>query len=131
MNENLSDQHLTPEISVDFLDGGPVDASHRLHLERCDECRQEIDKLTSTLTLLRSAEEREFIRVGGSEEIRPRGKGLGMWLVAVAACLVAVVLIYPTVRPDGSSNGRPDAWMSQRDSIVLERLAEEMRSSSS
>ena len=120
MNEKVAGQHLTPEISIDFLDGAPVDASHRLHLERCDACRREIDERTSTLTLLRSAEERELIRVPGSEEIRPRGKGLGMWLVAAAACLVALVLLYPTMRPDGWSNGRSDAWMSQRDSIVSE-----------
>ena len=120
MSENLSGQHLTPQICIDFLDGIPVDASHRLHLERCHACRQEIDELTSTLTLLRSAEKREFNRVSGSEEIRPRGKGLGVWLVAAAACLVAFVFLYPTVRPDGWSNRQPNAWMSQRDSIVSE-----------
>ncbi len=80
----------------------------------------ELDELTGTLTLLSSAEEREVIGIAGPEEIRPRGKGLGMWLVAAAAFLVTVVLIYPTVKPDGWSDGRPDAWMSERNSIVSE-----------
>ena len=120
MNDRGADQHLTPEIYIDLLDGAPVEASHRLHVERCDACRRELDELTGTLTLLSSAEEREVIGIAGPEEIRPRGKGLGMWLVAAAAFLVTVVLIYPTVKPDGWSDGRPDAWMSERNSIVSE-----------
>ena len=120
MNDREADQHLTPEICIDLLDGAPVEASHRLHVERCDACRRELDELTGTLTLLSSAEESEVIGVAGPEDIRPRGKGLGVWLVAAAAFLVALVLIYPTVRPDGWSDGRPEAWMSEQDSIVSE-----------
>jgi hypothetical protein len=120
MNDREADQHLTPEICIDLLDGAPVEACHRLHASRCDTCRRGIDELTDTLTLLRSAEEREVTGVTGREEIGSRGKGFGVWLVAAAAFLVALVLIYPTVRPDGWSDGRPEAWMSERDASVTE-----------
>lgn len=48
------EQHLTPEVFVDFIEGSPVDASWRAHLDECRACRVELTELERTLAVLRA-----------------------------------------------------------------------------
>lgn len=99
--------HLAPETFIDLAEGVPVEASHRLHVERCEGCRGELEELRRTLALLNAVEQLD----SGEADVpatRPRARGLGLWLVAAAAILVALVVSYPKVRPEGvlaESNG--------------------------
>jgi hypothetical protein len=49
-------EHLSPEIFVDLLEGSPVEARWRRHLDDCPECPRELGELGETLDWVRSAE---------------------------------------------------------------------------
>jgi hypothetical protein len=84
-----TNEHLTPELFIDLLDGAPVAAECRLHLTECAECREELRELEETLGLLRSGEKDE--RPAPPARASRRYAYL-WWAVSAAAVLVAVLL---------------------------------------
>ena len=79
--------HLAPEAFVDLLEGAPVEASHRLHLDRCDRCRRELHELQETLALAKMGDV-----LGTGTEVAPkRRRPFVVWLAAAAA--VALVFV--------------------------------------
>jgi len=77
--------HLTPEVFVDMVEGSPVEASRRQHLEHCLECRQELEELRQTLSILHED-------VGTVAP--PAGTRLRWWLATAAAIALAVSALY-------------------------------------
>jgi hypothetical protein len=84
MENRSSNHHLDPETFVDLLEGAPVDASHRQHLGRCEECRRELEDLRETLALLESEDE-------GKQGSVPARRFRYLWWAAAAAVLVAAL----------------------------------------
>lgn len=81
--------HLTPEVFIDVLEGSPVDASRRQHLENCSDCRQELEELEQTLARLHED-------VGAVAPVAPPPvrRRLRWWLATAAAVAIAVSAAY-------------------------------------
>ena len=80
MDSSNQTPHLAPEVFVDALEGAPIDARWQRHLRQCTECREEIEGLKRTLTVL-------------SEEEMPSNAAVDKrrWLLAAAAAVIASV----------------------------------------
>jgi len=79
--------HLSPEAFVDVIDGVPVDASWRQHLESGERCRRELDGLRETLSLLDVNAETSAPAPGTV----PRRGPAPRWVAVAAAVLVTAL----------------------------------------
>jgi len=84
MTSQRQQDHLTPEVFVDVLDGSPVDASWRQHLESCSECRQELDELEQTLAILN-----DDVATAAFLAPPPVERSLSRWWATAAAVVIA------------------------------------------
>lgn len=84
MSREHDTTHLSPEAFVDVIDGAPVDASWRQHLESCERCRRELDELRETLSLFNAETS------APAPASPPRGS-TPRWVAVAAAVLVTVL----------------------------------------
>ena len=89
MTSERQQDHLTPEVFVDVLEGSPVDASWRQHLESCSDCRQELEALEQTLAILKED-------VGTAASLAPPSveRSLSRWWATAAAVVIAAGAAY-------------------------------------
>ncbi len=80
---DMANQHLTPELFVDLLEGAPVDAERTRHLASCAACRLELEELRETLGVVRST------TLSASA-----GRRYMTWAAAAAAVLVAMLFFH-------------------------------------
>ena len=88
-----SKQHLPPEAFIDMIEGSPVDACWRQHVDACAECRTEIAMLRSTVDELRRDVEPVLDRAEDSVAPAPRPavRSYRLLLPVAAALLIALV----------------------------------------
>ena len=89
MTSERQQDHLTPEVFVDVLEGSPVDAPWRQHLENCSECRQELEVLEQTLAILH-----EDVVTAAPLARPPVQRSFSRWLATAAAVVIAVSAVY-------------------------------------
>ena len=89
MSSERQQDHLTPEVLVDVLEGSPVEASWRQHLENCSDCRQELEALEQTLAILKED-------VGTAAPLAPPSveRSLSRWWATAAAVVIAAGAAY-------------------------------------
>jgi len=89
MTSERQQDHLTPEVFVDVVEGSPVDASWRQHLENCTDCGQELEELEQTLAILNED-------VGTAAPFAPRSaeRSLSRWWATAAAVVIAASAAY-------------------------------------
>lgn len=85
MSDQHGAKHLTPEAFVDMIDGTPVEASWRQHLESCERCRRELDELRGTLSLLSTDTS------APAPTLPPRRRPVPGWMAVAAAVLFAAL----------------------------------------
>jgi hypothetical protein len=94
MKDEPGNDHLTPELLVDLLEGTPVAADRRQHLDGCVLCREELSEISATLARLKSADRREAIGPAPSRSSVPsRLRRWAPWLSAAALLLLALFLV--------------------------------------
>lgn len=89
MTNERHTSHLPPEVFVDVLEGSPVDASWRQHLETCKACGEEVEELKRTLALL----DADAAIAAPTLAPAPR-RWASSWVAAAAAVLAAVSIGY-------------------------------------
>jgi hypothetical protein len=105
MPDRISEEHVSPETFVDLLEGAPVDASHRQHLARCQDCRRELEELERTLSVLRTDAGAELPAVPAR-----RWQRTVFW--AGAAAVLALVLVSQPRNPsDGSASTEAEQFL--------------------
>ena len=89
MTSERQQDHLTPEVFVDVLEGSPVEASWRQHLENCSDCRQELEALEQTLAILK-----EDVGTAAPLALPSVERSLSRWWTTAAAVVIAAGAAY-------------------------------------
>lgn len=89
MTSERQEEHLSPEVFVDVLEGSPVKASWRQHLENCTDCRRELHDLEQTFSLLN-----EDVENAAPVASPPPKRALPPWVATAAAVVIAAVAAY-------------------------------------
>jgi hypothetical protein len=138
-NDDAGIEHLSPEFLVDLMEGSPVAADRRQHLNRCARCREELASISRTLAHLKSLDPADSIPPPRSRIIASvRLRRWAPWLSAAALLLLALLLARDRGGPDFrdrdegdvSTLGEADALLpsveEDVDFQVLRVLAEEL-----
>jgi hypothetical protein len=129
--------HLTPELFVDLLEGGPVAASRRQHLDRCAACREELAELSAALALVKSADPVDAVvpgpAAGSSRAASPsRLRRWIPWLSAAALLAMALLLARDSGRvvsregDEGAIDALLPSVEQDADFQILRALSEEL-----
>ena len=90
----MTNEHLSPEVFVDVLEGSPVDASWHQHLSTCSQCREELRGLEQTLALVSVDANAPPVAVSMSMRPMQPTRVVPAWAAAVGAALLAAVGVY-------------------------------------